>query len=393
MDLNYSTADLAFRDEVRAWLRDNLPAELREKVVDHGELTKDDLQRWHRLLAAKGWIAPAWPVEWGGTGWSVVQRYIFEEECGYAGTPPLVPFGLAMCAPVLFQFGTEAQKKRFLPRIYSGDEFWCQGYSEPGSGSDLASLRTAARREGDHYLVNGQKTWTTLAHMADWIFCLVRSDGAADRKQEGISFLLIDMKSPGVTVRPLILMDGRHEVNEVFFDNVRVPVDNLVHEEGKGWTVAKFLLGHERMNTARIGASKRELERLKALAETETKHGRPLAEDARFRDKVSRVEIELMALAITNLRFLDALRGGRAPGAEVSMLKITGTEIQQAITELMMEAAGPEAQRVAAIDPGEAFDPFTASLAPRYCNYRKTSIYAGSNEIQRNIIAKRLLDL
>ena len=393
MDLNYSTEDLAFRDEVRRWLGENLPADLRDKVVQHRALAKDDLLRWHRLLAAKGWVAPAWPLEWGGTGWSVVQRYIFEEECGYAGTPPLAPFGLMMCAPVLLEFGTEAQKKRFLPRIYSGDDFWCQGYSEPGSGSDLASLRTSARRDGDHYVVSGQKTWTTLAHMADWIFCLVRSTSAGERKQEGISFLLIDMKSEGVTVRPLILMDGRHEVNEVFFDDVRVPVENLVYEDGKGWTVAKFLLGHERMNTARIGTSIRELEELKALAATETKDGRPLADDARFRDRLSRLEIELMALSITNLRFLDALRGGRAPGAEVSMLKITGTEIQQAITELMMEAAGPEAQRVAAIDEGAAFDAFTASLAPRYCNYRKTSIYAGSNEIQRNIIAKRLLDL
>jgi alkylation response protein AidB-like acyl-CoA dehydrogenase len=393
MDLNYSAEDLAFRDEVRRWLGDNLPAELRDKVIEHRELTKDDLQRWHRLLAAKGWVAPGWPLEWGGTGWSVVQRYIFEEECGYAGGPPLVPFGLMMCAPVLLEFGTEAQKKRFLPRIYSGEDLWCQGYSEPGSGSDLASLRTAARRDGDHYVVNGQKTWTTLAHLADWIFCLVRSGGAAERKQEGISFLLIDMRSPGVNVRPLILMDGRHEVNEVFFDDVQVPVENLVHEEGKGWTVAKFLLGHERMNTARIGTSKRELEQLKTLATAEIKHGRPLADDPRFRDRLSRVEIELMALSITNLRFLDALRSGRAPGAEASMLKITGTEIQQAITELMMEAVGPEAQRVAAIDEDAAFDTFTASLAPRYCNYRKTSIYAGSNEIQRNIIAKRLLDL
>jgi alkylation response protein AidB-like acyl-CoA dehydrogenase len=393
MDLNYSAEDLAFRDEVRRWLGDNLPAELRDKVIEHRELTKDDLQRWHRLLAAKGWVAPGWPLEWGGTGWSVVQRYIFEEECGYAGGPPLVPFGLMMCAPVLLEFGTEAQKKRFLPRIYSGEDLWCQGYSEPGSGSDLASLRTAARRDGDHYVVNGQKTWTTLAHLADWIFCLVRSGGAAERKQEGISFLLIDMRSPGVNVRPLILMDGRHEVNEVFFDDVQVPVENLVHEEGKGWTVAKFLLGHERMNTARIGTSKRELEQLKTLATAEIKHGRPLADDPRFRDRLSRVEIELMALSITNLRFLDALRSGRAPGAEASMLKITGTEIQQAITELMMEAVGPEAQRVAAIDEDAAFDAFTASLAPRYCNCRKTSIYAGSNEIQRNIIAKRLLDL
>jgi alkylation response protein AidB-like acyl-CoA dehydrogenase len=393
MDLNYSAEELAFRDDIRAWLRDHLPADLRDKVVGYRELTKDDLRRWHRLLADKGWVAPAWPVEWGGTGWNVVQRYIFEEECGYAGAPPLIPFGLMMCAPVLLEFGTEAQKKRFLPRIYSGEDFWCQGYSEPGSGSDLASLRTSARHQGDHYVVNGQKTWTTLAHLADWIFCLVRSDAGADKKQEGISFLLIDMKSPGITVRPLILMDGGHEVNEVFFDEVNVPAENLVHEEGRGWTVAKFLLGHERMNTARIGTSKRELEALKALASRETKDGKPLSDDIRFRDKLSRVEIELTALAITNLRFLDALRGGRAPGAEVSMLKITGTEIQQALTELMMEAAGPEAQRRAPIGDEEGFEALTASLAARYCNYRKTSIYAGSNEIQRNIIAKRLLDL
>ncbi|HSS71880.1 MAG TPA: acyl-CoA dehydrogenase family protein [Casimicrobiaceae bacterium] len=392
MDLDYSAEELAFRDEVRGWLRGNLPADLREKVVDYKALSKDDLQRWHRLLAAKGWIAPSWPVEWGGTDWNAVQRYIFEEECGYAGAPPLVPFGLMMCAPVLFQFGTEAQKKRFLPAIYSGDEFWCQGYSEPGAGSDLASLRTTAKREDDHYLVNGQKTWTTLAHMADWIFCLARSD-AADRKQEGISFLLIDMKSPGITVRPLVLMDGGHEVNEVFFDDVRVPAGNLVHEEGKGWTVAKFLLGHERINTARIGTSRRELEKLKALAASETNDGHPLIDDPRFRDRLSRVEIELMALEITNLRFLDRLRGGRAPGAEVSMLKITGTEIQQALTELALQAVGPEAQRSASIDEADAFDALAASLAERYCNYRKTSIYAGSNEIQRNIIAKRLLDL
>jgi len=393
MDLNYSADEIAFRDQVRGWLGENLPRELRDKVVDYRELTKADLQRWHRILATKGWIAPAWPAEWGGTSWSVVQRYIFEEECGYAGAPPLIPFGLMMCAPVLFKFGTEAQKKRFLPRIHAGDDFWCQGYSEPGSGSDLASLRTTARRDGEHYVVSGQKTWTTLAHMADWIFCLVRSDGAADKKQEGISFLLIDMKSPGITVRPLILMDGGHEVNEVFFDDVRVPAENLVYEEGKGWTVAKYLLGHERMNTARIGASRRELEKLKVLAAARTKNGGSLLDDTRFRDKLSRVEIELMALAITNLRFLDALRGGRAPGAEVSMLKITGTEIQQALTELMMETAGPEAQRAKPVDHAEAFDAFTASLGARYCNYRKTSIYAGSNEIQRNIIAKRLLEL
>ncbi len=376
MDLNYSPEELAFRDQVRGWLRANLPADLRDKVAAYADLTKEDLLRWHGILAKQKWVAPSWPREWGGTDWDVVQRYIFEEECGYAGAPPLMPFGLTMCAPVLLRFGTPAQQQRFLPRIYDGEDFWCQGYSEPGSGSDLASLKTRAVREGGHYVVNGQKTWTTLAHYGDWIFCLVRTDPGA-KKQEGISFLLIDMKTPGITVRPLILMDGGHEVNEVFFDDVKVPVDNLVHEEGKGWTVAKYLLGHERMNTARVGASRRELENLKAFAATQAKDGRPLAEDVRFRDRVTRVEVELMALEITNLRFLDQLRGGRAPGAEVSMLKIRGTEIQQALTELMMDAAGPLAR------PYE----------PRYCNFRKTSIYAGSNEIQRNIIAKMSLGL
>jgi hypothetical protein len=333
-------------------------------------------------------------VEWGGTDWNAVRRYIFEEECGYAGAPPLIPFGLAMCGPVLIEFGTQAQKERFLPRIYRGDDFWCQGYSEPGSGSDLASLRTTAVRRGDRYVVSGQKTWTTLAHMADWIFCLARTDPDRERKQqEGISFLLIDLGTPGITVRPLTLMDGGREVNEVFFDEVAVPADQLVHEEGRGWTVAKFLLGHERMNTARIGTSKRELESLKAFAARQRKDGRPLIEDPRFRDKLSRLEIELTALTLTNLRFLDQLRGGRPPGAEVSMLKIKGTEIQQSLTELMMQAAGPLAQMASA---GEDADPdarFVASLGPRYLNFRKTTIYAGSNEIQRNIIAKRVLGL
>ena len=265
--------------------------------------------------------------------------------------------------------------------------------SEPGAGSDLASLRTTAVRHGDRYVVNGQKIWTTGAHIADWIFCLVRTSPANERKQDGISFLLIDMRTAGITVRPLILMDGEHEVNEVFFDDVEVPAENRVHEEGQGWTVAKYLLGHERMNTARIGTSQRELERLKEFASVQRKNGRPLIDDPRFRDKLSRVEIELMALSITNLRFLDQLRGGHAPGAEVSMLKIKGTEIQQALTELMMEAAGPAAQPFAPVAGNDCFDRFMASLAPRYCNYRKTTIYAGSNEIQRNIIAKHALGL
>ena len=394
MDLNYSPEETAFRDEVRTWLDGNLPHELRDKVLDYRELSRDDLLRWHRLLAGKGWVAADWPVEWGGTGWTVVQRYIFEEECGYAGTPPLVPFGLRMCAPVLFRFGTDAQKQRFLPPIYKGEVLWCQGYSEPGAGSDLAALKTRAVRDDGHYVVSGQKIWTTLAHYADWIFCLVRTDAGGGKRQEGISFLLIDMTSPGITVRPITLLDGGLEVNEVFFDDVRVPAENLVHEEGKGWTVAKYLLGYERMGTGRVGQSKRELMRLKELAARQPKDGRPLLDDPRFRDRLTRVEVELMALEVTNLRFLDQLRrGGRPPGAEVSLLKIKGTEIQQAITELMMQTAGPFAQAFRPLDTAADFDAFTATLAPRYCNLRKATIYAGSNEIQRNIIAKMTLGL
>ena len=376
MDLNYSQEESAFRDEVRGWIKQNLPQDLREKIANYDELGRDDLLRWHKILAKQGWVAPAWPKEWGGTGWNVVQRYIFEEELGYAGSPPLIPFGLSMCAPVLLRFGSEAQKKRFLPRIYQGEDFWCQGYSEPGSGSDLASLKTKAERQGDHYIVNGQKTWTTLGHIADWIFCLVRTDSSLSKRQEGISFLLIDMKTPGITVRPLILMDGGHEVNEVFFDDVKVPVENLVHQEGKGWTVAKYLLGYERMNTGRIGESKRQLAKLKKFAA-------PMMGDMRFRDRLSRLEVELMALEITNLRFLDRMRRtGQPPGADVSMLKIKGTEIQQGLTELMMQAADPAAN-----------DEFSDSIRKRYLSMRKTTIYAGSNEIQRNIIAKMTLGL
>ncbi len=376
MDLNYSSEELAFRDEVRAWLARNLPQDLKERVERFEHLSKDDLLRWHKILAKKGWVAPAWPKEWGGTGWNVVQRYIFEEELGYAGGPMLIPFGLAMCAPVLLAFGTEAQKKRFLPRIYQGEDFWCQGYSEPGSGSDLASLKTKAARVNDKYIVNGQKIWTTLAHYADWIFCLVRTDPSSEKRQEGISFLLIDMKTPGITVRPLILMDGAHEVNEVFFDDVEVPLENRVHAEGKGWTVAKYLLGYERMNTGRIGESKRQLARLKELSSAKMN-------DVRFRDRLSRLEVELMALEITNLRFLDRMRRtAQPPGADVSMLKIKGTEIQQGISELMMQATDPTAS-----------DPMSEAIARRYLSMRKTTIYAGSNEIQRNIIAKMTLGL
>ncbi|NMF98835.1 acyl-CoA dehydrogenase family protein [Aromatoleum toluolicum] len=383
MDLNYSDEELVFRDEIRSWLAANLPQDLREKVETYAELTRDDLMRWHRILAQKGWVAPSWQKEWGGTDWTPVQRNIFEEECGFASAPPLMLFGLHMCGPVLQRFGTQAQKERFLPRIYNGDDFWCQGYSEPGSGSDLASLKTRAERQGDHYVVNGQKIWTTLAHYADWIFCLVRADPSTDKKQDGISFLLIDMKTPGITVRPLMLMDGVRHVNEVFFDDVKVPVENLVHEEGKGWTVAKYLLGHERMSAGRTGVSKRELAKLKELAASQPGNdGKAIIEDPHFRAKLTRLEVELMALEITNLRFLDEMRRtGQPPGADVSMLKIKGTEIQQTLTELMMRAADP-----ADLEKYEV-------LARRYFNMRKTTIYGGSNEVQRNIIAKMTFGL
>ena len=393
MDLSYSAEEQAFRDEVRGWLAANLPADIRDKVTGYRHLSKDDFIRWHKILAAKGWSVPHWPVETGGTGWNITQRYIYDEEFGLAGAPNLPPFGPAMCASVLHKFGTPQQKARFLPRIREGDDFWVQGYSEPGAGSDLAAVKTRADRKGDHYVVNGQKIWTILGYYGDWIFCLVRTDATAEKRQEGISFLLIDMKTPGITVRPLILMDGGHEVNEVFFDNVKVPVENLVYEENKGWTVAKYLLGHERMGSGQVGASKRELAKLREVASRELSHGKPLIDDPRFRDRLSRVEVELAALELTSMRFLDKMRrSGQPPGADVSMLKIRGTELQQLITELMMQAVGPMAQPFKAVDGG-AVDAYTSRLTPRYCNMRKTSIYAGSNEIQRNIIAKMTLGL
>ena len=393
MDLSYSTEETAFRNGVRAWLSSKLPDDIRAKVVGYQSLSKADYLRWHKILAAKGWAVPHWPVEWGGTGWDITQRYIYDEEFGLAGAPGLPPFGPAMCASVLHRFGTPEQKERFLPRIREGDDFWVQGYSEPGAGSDLAALKTRAERQGDHYLVNGQKTWTTLGHYGDWIFCLVRTDASAEKRQEGISFLLMDMSTPGITVRPLILMDGGHEVNEIFFDDVKVPLENLVYQENKGWTVAKYLLGHERMGSGNVGGSKRELAALKVLAAKELKNGKPLLDDPRFRDRLSRAEIELEALEITSMRFLDKMRrSGQPPGADVSMLKIRGTEVQQHITELMMQAVGPMAQPFKAVDSG-SIDFYTSRLSPRYFNYRKASIYAGSNEIQRNIIAKMSLGL
>lgn len=402
MDLNYSPEDEAFRRQVRDFLAANLPPDLRHKVRGHLRLGKDDYVRWHRIVAAQGWAAPGWPVEHGGTGWHAVQRHIWDEECALAGAPPILPFGVNMVAPVIMAFGSAAQKAHFLPRILHCDDWWCQGYSEPGAGSDLASLATTAVRDGDHYVVNGQKTWTTLAQHADMIFCLVRTDPAA-RKQDGISFLLIDMKSPGITVRPIVMLDEEHEVNEVFFDNVRVPVANLVGKENQGWTYAKFLLGHERTGIAAVGRSKRELRFLKELALRQQLGGRPLLEDPVFAAKVAQVEIELMALEVTVLRTIA--QEDRAPGPQASLLKIKGTEVQQALAELMVEAAGPAAlafdaallerrHGIAHDGVDDSADEMQAApLAAYYFNYRKTSIYGGSNEIQKNIIARMILGL
>jgi alkylation response protein AidB-like acyl-CoA dehydrogenase len=398
MDLNFTPADQAFRAEVRAFLATELPPEIRRTVLEGRHPSRDDTVRWHRILHRRGWGGPSWPREHGGTGWGPVQQYVFEEECAAAGAPRLLPFGLKMVGPVIMAFGNEAQKKRFLPRILSAEDWWCQGYSEPGAGSDLASLKTRAERRDGHYLVNGQKTWITLAQHADWIFCLVRTDPSA-KPQAGISFLLVDMRSPGVTVRPIITMDGGHEVNEVWFEDVEVPVENAVGEENTGWTYAKFLLGHERTNIAGVGISKREMQRLKRIASLERKHGRPLLEDPLFGARLAQVEIELMALEITNLRVVSAEAERRAPGPEASLLKIKGTEIQQAISELMMQAVGPYALPFLekAVETGEAGDPvgpaYAAPLAATYCNMRKTSIYGGSNEIQKNIITQMILGL
>ena len=398
MDLNYTAEDLAFRDTVRAFLDANLPKDLQQKVLNHKRLSKEDYVRWHKIVAKQGWVGAGWPVEYGGTGWTSVQRHIWEEECAHAGTPSILPFGVNMVAPVIMAFGNEAQKRYYLPRILNCDDWWCQGYSEPGSGSDLASLKTRAERQGDHYIVNGQKTWTTLAQHADMIFCLVRTDPNA-RKQEGISFLLIDMHTPGITVRPIIMLDEEHEVNEVFFDNVKVPVENLIGEENKGWTYAKYLLGHERTNIAAVGRAKRELHFLKRLANKQMKSGRQLLEDPLFSTKVASLEIEIMALEMTVLRVLSQESAKRGPGPEASMLKVKGTEVQQILTELMVEAVGPYAMP---FDPayleGEhehsvTQDDDAAPLAPYYFNFRKTSIYGGSNEIQKNIISQMILGL
>jgi pimeloyl-CoA dehydrogenase large subunit len=400
MDLRFTAEENAFRAEVRAFIEAALPASIREKMIEGRGLSKQEMIDWQRTLNAKGWAVPHWPKEWGGTEWGPVKTYLFREEIQQTPAPEPLPFGVNMLGPVLIAFGSEKQKKHFLPRIANLDDWWCQGFSEPGAGSDLASLKTSAKRANGHYVVNGQKIWTTSAQHADWIFCLVRTDPAA-KKQEGISFLLMDMKTPGITVRPIQTIDGGHEVNEVFLDDVKVPAENLVGEENKGWNYAKFLLGNERTGIARIGASKARIRRLKELAALEQSGGKPLIADERFRAKIAAVEVELKALEMTELRVVaDRNRHGNKPNPASSVLKIKGSEIQQTITELLLEVVGPYAlpDQVPHDESERWNEPpigpeWAGPLAPQYFNYRKTSIYGGSNEIQKNIIAKAILGL
>jgi alkylation response protein AidB-like acyl-CoA dehydrogenase len=402
MDLNFTPEEEQFRSEVRAFLFDQLPKHLSSKVASGKHLSKADMQQWHAILNRRGWLANHWPQEYGGPGWSPIEKFIFENECALANSPRIVPFGVNMLGPVLIKYGNEVQKAYWLPRILDGTDWWCQGYSEPGAGSDLASVKTTALRatddHGEHYIVNGQKTWTTLGQHADMIFCLVRSNREA-KKQEGISFLLIDMKSPGVEVRPIITLDGEHEVNEVFFTDVRVPLDNLVGDEHRGWTCAKYLLTYERTNIAGVGLSVAALDRLKRISAQQRRNGLPLSEDPLFAARLARVEIDLENMLTTNLRVIAAVAGGGVPGAESSMLKIRGTEIRQEISSLTRRAMGIHARPFVAAELDADYNKaqtgpdFAAAAAAQYFNNRKLSIFGGSNEIQKNIISKMILGL
>jgi alkylation response protein AidB-like acyl-CoA dehydrogenase len=400
MNVNFSEDELAFRDEARAFLRDKYPADLREKQESGIVLGKDDIVRWQKILYQQGWAAVNWPVEYGGTGWSPIQKHIFANELAAANAPDMTPFGVKMVAPVIYTFGNEEQKARFLPDILQSNVWWCQGYSEPGAGSDLASLKMRADRRGDHYILNGTKTWTTLAHFADWIFCLVRTSSDVARRQEGISFLLVDMSIPGVTVKPIITIEGEREVNEVHFENVEVPVENLVGEEGKGWTYGKVLLQHERTNIAGVARSKYRMQGLREKSARRVHDGVPLLDDRNFARKLASVEIELKALEYTELRTLAAVAVGKAPGPDSSILKVKGTELQQAIDALFVEAAGYYAlphvpqQYEAGFPSTERIGSGTETQTSlRYFNNRKASIYGGSNEIQKSIISKHVLGL
>ena len=392
MDLAFTPEEQTFREDIRAWVKTSLPADIAHKVHNALRLSRDDHQRWAKILGKKGWLGHGWPKEFGGPGWNAIQKHLFEEECALAGAPRVIPFGPVMVAPVIMAFGNAEQQQRFLPGIGSGEVWWSQGYSEPGSGSDLASVKCKAEKQGKQYIVNGQKTWTTLGQYGEWIFCLVRTSNEG-KPQTGISFLLIDMKSRGVTVRPIKLLDGESEVNEVWFDNVEVPLENLIGEENKGWTYAKHLLSHERTNIADVNRAKRELERLKRIAKTEGVY-----DDPRFKDEIAKLEVDVVALEMLVLRVLSNEKSGKNSLDIAGLLKIRGSEIQQRYSELMMLAAGPfslplieeamEAGWQGNFPGGELSD---APLAGTYFNMRKTTIYGGSNEVQRNIVSQFVL--
>ena len=396
MDLSFSPAETAFRERMRTFFHTQIPEGIRAQVQKGEHVTRESQVQAQQILNANGLAVPHWPAAWGGQDWTAVQTYIYQDELQQACVPFPLAFNCSMVGPVIAQFGSQAQKERFLPATANLDIWWCQGFSEPGAGSDLASLRTTAVRDGDHYVVNGQKTWTTLAQYADWIFCLVRTDPGV-KKQLGISFLLIDMTTPGVSVRPIQTIDGGVEVNEVWFDEVRVPVENLVGEENKGWDYAKFLLGNERTGIARVGVSKARIRRIKQLAALERVGDRPLIDEPHFREKVAAVEVELKALEMTQLRVVADERhaGTGKPNPASSILKIKGSELQQATTELLMDVVGPYILPYDDHEEGSNQEPvgpeYAAEAAPTYFNWRKVSIYGGSNEIQRNIVAKAIL--
>lgn len=391
MDISFSPEDLAFREEVRAFFAENFTDDVRQRLA--GPNYKEAIVEWQKKLHAQGWIAPNWPAEYGGTGWTATQKYIFETERSLAGIPSTVPFGLSMVGPVIYQFGTPEQKERFLPRILSSDDWWCQGYSEPGAGSDLAGLKTKAERDGDDFIINGAKIWTTYAQYADWIFVLVRTDNSG-KKQEGITFILVDMKSEGIKVNPIISIDNHHSLNEVEFNNVRVPAENVVGEVGKGWTVAKALLAHERTSIAGVADTKRRLRFIKEAATKEVNGGVRLMDDPAFQAKLSDIEIELMALEFTELRTLAAQAAGGFPGPESSLLKIKGTELQQATQELQMEiAAYYQGVLPTGLDPDALGHSFGSDARRQFMYGRASTIYGGSNEVQKNIIAKYVLGL
>jgi alkylation response protein AidB-like acyl-CoA dehydrogenase len=394
VDINFSAQDLEFRDEVRAFFASEYDAAVAQSLfAGQGSDYKEAIVSWQKKLHAKGWIAPGWPKEYGGTGWSVTQKFIYETERGAAGIPDVVPFGLKMVAPVIYTFGNEEQKAKFLPRILSSEDWWCQGYSEPGAGSDLAALSTTAEYAGDNYIVNGRKIWTTFAQYADWIFCLVRTSKDV-RKQQGISFLLIDMNTPGVSIKPIPTIDGKHSLNEVLFEDALVPRENLIGEQDKGWTYAKALLAHERTGMAEVADSKRMLSNLKKRAAAEVNGGQPMIDDPVFQMRLSDIEMELMALEYTELRVFASMAAGGMPGPESSLLKIKGTEISQSIHELQLQLAAYYGGALQGeLSNQQLGHEFAAEARKSYMYGRAATIYGGSNEVQRNVIAKAVLGL